>query len=38
MDREKTEKFDIAAKLITIGDSGVGKTKLVTRFCNNIYK
>ena len=29
MDREKTEKFDIAAKLITIGDSGVGKTSVL---------
>ncbi len=25
-------------KLIIIGDSGVGKTNILTRFCENIFK
>jgi GTPase SAR1 family protein len=33
MEKKKTEKFDIMAKIIIIGDSGVGKTNLITRFC-----
>ena len=26
------------AKIIIIGDSGVGKTNILTRFCQNIFK
>lgn len=34
--RERT--FDIMAKMIIIGDSGVGKTNILTRFCHNVFK
>jgi GTPase SAR1 family protein len=30
---KKTEKYDFMIKIIIIGDSGVGKTNLITRFC-----
>lgn len=30
---KKIEKFDFMIKIIIIGDSGVGKTNLITRFC-----
>ena len=30
---KKTDKYDMMAKVIIIGDSGIGKTVLITRFC-----
>jgi GTPase SAR1 family protein len=30
---KKGEKYDFMIKIIIIGDSGVGKTNLITRFC-----
>lgn len=32
MTEKKTDKYDFMAKVIIIGDSGVGKTNLITRF------
>lgn len=32
---QKDEVFDIMVKLIIIGDSGVGKTNILTRFCDD---
>ena len=29
----KIEKYDHMAKVIIIGDSGIGKTVLITRYC-----
>jgi len=29
---KKTDKYDFMAKVIIIGDSGVGKTNFITRF------
>jgi Ras-related protein Rab-8A len=26
------------AKIVIIGDSGVGKTNILTRFCSNVFK
>lgn len=34
----KSEPYDYMIKLIIIGDSGVGKTNILTRFCENIFK
>jgi Ras-related protein Rab-8A len=33
-----TDKYDFMAKVIIIGDSGIGKTNLITRFCENNFK
>lgn len=33
MEEAKVEKYDRMAKVIIIGDSGVGKTNFITRFC-----
>lgn len=30
---KKNEKYDFMAKVIIIGDSGIGKTVLITRYC-----
>ena len=30
---KRNDRFDFMAKVIIIGDSGVGKTNLITRFC-----
>lgn len=35
---KKTEKYDFMAKVIIIGDSGIGKTVLITRFCESTFK
>ncbi len=29
---------DVALKVIIIGDSGVGKTNILTRYCEGIFK
>ena len=34
----KDEIYDYMVKLIIIGDSGVGKTNILTRFCENEFK
>ncbi len=31
--KAKSDKYDFMAKVIIIGDSGIGKTNLITRFC-----
>ena len=31
-------KHDYLVKVIIVGDSGVGKTNLITRYCENYYK
>jgi GTPase SAR1 family protein len=31
--KKNSEKYDFMIKIIIIGDSGVGKTNLITRFC-----
>ena len=35
---KKSEKYDMMAKVIIIGDSGIGKTVLITRFCESTFK
>ena len=35
---KKTDKYDMMAKVIIIGDSGIGKTVLITRFCESTFK
>lgn len=35
---KKSEKYDFMAKVIIIGDSGIGKTVLITRFCESTFK
>jgi Ras-related protein Rab-8A len=34
----KIEKYDFMAKVIIIGDSGIGKTVLITRYCESNFK
>ena len=34
----KTVERDSLAKVIIIGDSGVGKTNLLTKFCDGVFK
>lgn len=34
----KENLYDYMVKLIIIGDSGVGKTNILTRFCENVFK
>ena len=34
----KDNGHDYMIKLIIIGDSGVGKTNILTRFCEDIFK
>ena len=38
MGEKKTDKYDFMAKVIIIGDSGVGKTNLITRFSQSNFK
>ncbi len=35
---KKEEPVDYTAKIIIVGDAGVGKTNILYRFCNNEYK
>lgn len=35
---KKTPSSDILVKVIIVGDSGVGKTNLLTYFCEGIFK
>ena len=35
---KKGDKYDFMAKVIIIGDSGIGKTVLITRFCEDTFK
>ena len=35
---DKKDFYDYMIKIIIIGDSGVGKTNILTRFCENIFK
>lgn len=34
----KSNQHDFLAKVIIIGDSGVGKTNLLTKFCDGVFK
>ena len=34
----KTNEHEFQAKVIIIGDSGVGKTNLLTKFCDGVFK
>jgi septin family protein len=38
MEAVKRNNYDWMAKIIIIGDSGVGKTNFITRFCENHFK
>ena len=35
---KKNDRYDYMAKVIIIGDSGVGKTNYITRLCENHFK
>ena len=35
---KKANHYDYMAKIIIIGDSGVGKTNFITRFCEDNFK
>ena len=35
---KKNNGYDYMAKIIIIGDSGVGKTNFITRLCENHFK
>lgn len=37
-EKKKSDKYDFMAKVIIIGDSGIGKTNLITRFCESNFK
>lgn len=34
---KKQTNYDYIAKFIIIGDSGVGKTNILTRFCEDVF-
>lgn len=38
MTTKNTDTSDILAKVIIVGDSGVGKTNLLTSFCEGVFK
>lgn len=35
---DKEQSHDFLAKVIIIGDSGVGKTNLLTKFCDDVFR
>lgn len=36
--QKKTNEADYTVKIVIVGDSGVGKTNILCRFCDNEFK